>query len=215
VFHETDHYPARRWRGQKLTTTTRPRSESSLWGPADGRWLLPTRSVVLRCGHARKLADDRDCQVGLGANDRIVDPFVALRDVGQSVSFGTDMLAGRVRGSLGLTAKLFRGLGDVSRLRVLAALRDGPLTAGEIVTRTGLSQPNASMHLKCLGECGLVTWERDGRFVHYEVADKRVVKLLDQGEELLLHIGPLIAACPRYRQPGREAQRRTRPRRRR
>jgi DNA-binding transcriptional ArsR family regulator len=124
------------------------------------------------------------------------------------------MLAGRIRGSLGLTAKLFRGLGDMSRLRVLAALRDGPLTAGEVVTRTGLSQPNASMHLKCLGECGLVTWERDGRFVHYEIADKRVVKLLDQGEELLLHIGPLIAACPWYRQPGREA-RRTRPRRRR
>ena len=121
----------------------------------------------------------------------------------------------RVRRLLGLTAKLFRGLGDMSRLRVLATLRDGPLTAGEVVTRTGLSQPNASMHLKCLGECGLVTWERDGRFVHYEIADKRVVKLLDQGEELLLHIGPLIAACPRYRQPGRGSPRRGRPRRRR
>lgn len=103
----------------------------------------------------------------------------------------------------------------MSRLRVLAALRDGPLTAGEIVARTRLSQPNASMHLKCLGECGLVTWERDGRFVLYEIADERVVKLLDQGEELLVHIGPLIAACPRYRQPGAEARRRARPRRRR
>lgn len=121
----------------------------------------------------------------------------------------------RIQQSLGLTAKLFRGLGDMSRLRVLAALRDGPLTAGEVVARTGLSQPNASMHLKCLGECGLVTWERAGRFVHYEIADKRVVKLLDQGEELLLHIGPLIAACPRYRQPGREAQGRGGSRRRR
>jgi DNA-binding transcriptional ArsR family regulator len=109
---------------------------------------------------------------------------------------------------LDVTAKLFRGLGDLSRLRVLAALRDGPLSAGEIVARTGLSQPNTSMHLKCLGQCGLVRWERDGRFVHYEIADKRVVTLLDQGEELLLHIGPLIAACPRYRQPGRESQRR-------
>jgi DNA-binding transcriptional ArsR family regulator len=110
-----------------------------------------------------------------------------------------------MRRSLGLSAKLFRGLGDMSRLLVLAALRDGPLTAGKVVARTGLSQPNASMHLKCLGECGLVTWERDGRFVHYEIADKRVVRLLDLGEELLLHIGPLIAACPRYRQPGRDA----------
>jgi DNA-binding transcriptional ArsR family regulator len=93
---------------------------------------------------------------------------------------------------------------------VLATLRDGPLSAGEIVTRTGLSQPNTSMHLKCLGECGLVTWERDGRFMRYQIADKRVVKLLDQSEELLLQIGPLIEACPRYRQPGREAPRRQR-----
>ena len=115
---------------------------------------------------------------------------------------------------LDVTAKLFRGLGDTSRLRALAALRDGPLSVGDVVARTGLSQPNASMHLKCLGECGLVTWTRDGRFVHYEIADKRVITLLDQGEELLLHIGPLIAACPRYRQPGREQRRRARVRRR-
>lgn len=111
-----------------------------------------------------------------------------------------------------MTAKLFRGLGDRSRLRVLTTLRDGPLSAGEVVARTGLSQPNASMHLKCLGECGLVTWERDGKFVHYQIADKQLVKLLDQGEELLLRIGPLIAACPRYRQPGRESARRRRRR---
>lgn len=98
-------------------------------------------------------------------------------------------------------AKLFRGLGDLSRLRVLEALRDGPLSAGEIVTRTRLSQPNASMHLACLAECGLVTRERQGKFVYYEIADKRVIKLLDQAEELLLQVGPLIEACPRYRRP--------------
>jgi DNA-binding transcriptional ArsR family regulator len=121
----------------------------------------------------------------------------------------------RTRPLLELTAKLFRGLGDLSRLRVLAALRVGPLSAGEIVARTGLSQPNTSMHLKCLGECGLVTWERDGRFVHYAIADKRVVKLLDQGGELLLHVGALIAACPRYRRPGRQSPRRGQPTRRR
>jgi DNA-binding transcriptional ArsR family regulator len=114
------------------------------------------------------------------------------------------------RPGMRLRAKLFRGLGDLSRLRVLEALRDGPLSAGEIVSRTGLSQPNASMHLACLAECGLVTWERQGKFVHYEIADKRVVKLLDQGEELLLQIGPWIKACPRYRQPGRERQQRPR-----
>ena len=106
--------------------------------------------------------------------------------------------------SLALTAKLFRGLGDASRLRVLAALRDGPLTAGEVVARTRLGQPNTSMHLRCLGECGLVRWERDGRFVRYQIADKHVLKLLDQSAELLVQVGPLIHACPRYRKAPRD-----------
>jgi DNA-binding transcriptional ArsR family regulator len=101
-------------------------------------------------------------------------------------------------------AKLLRGLGDSSRLQVLEALRDGPLSAGEVVRRAGLSQPNASMHLRCLAECGLVTWEREGRLVHYRIADKQVIRLLDQTEELALRVGPLIEACPRYRQPWRE-----------
>jgi DNA-binding transcriptional ArsR family regulator len=103
-------------------------------------------------------------------------------------------------------AKLFRGFSDLSRLRVLDALRAGPLSAGEVVERTRLSQPNASTHLRCLAECGLVTWERRGKFVHYEVADKRVMKILDQAEELLLQVGPLIDACPRYRRPPRVDQ---------
>ena len=114
---------------------------------------------------------------------------------------------------LGRAAKLFRGLSDLSRLRVLDALRDRPLRAGEVVERTRLGQSNASMHLRCLAECGLVTWDRRGKFMHYEIADKRVMKLLDQAEELLLQVGPLIEACPRYRRPTRAGQRARRQRR--
>ena len=97
-----------------------------------------------------------------------------------------------------IRAKLFRGLSDVSRLTVLEALRDGPLCAGEIVERTSLSQPNASMHLGCLAECGMVRWERQGRFVYYKLADKRVVKLLERADDLLSLVSPLIEACSRY-----------------
>ena len=102
-------------------------------------------------------------------------------------------------GSVSLRAKLFRGLADPSRLGVLEALRDGPLPVSLVVTRTGLSQPSVSMHLACLAECGLVRWQRRGRFVEYEIADKRVIRLLDQAEDLLLGVGPLIECCPRYR----------------
>ena len=63
------------------------------------------------------------------------------------------------------------------------------------------------MHLACLAECGLVRWERQGKFMSYELADKRVVKVLDQVDELLLEIGPLIDACRRYQ---RSTERRAR-----
>ena len=102
------------------------------------------------------------------------------------------------RRALALRAKLFRGLADLSRLRVLHALRDGPLSAGKVAVRARLSQPNASMHLACLAECGLVRWERRGKFMDYEIADKRVVRLLDDADELLMEVGPLIDACRRY-----------------
>lgn len=105
-------------------------------------------------------------------------------------------------------AKMFRGLADLSRLRVLEVLRDGRLSAGEIAVRAKLSQPNASMHLACLAECGLVRWEREGKFMNYEIADKRVLRLLDQAEELLLEVGPLIDACRRYQRPARSQGRR-------
>ena len=105
----------------------------------------------------------------------------------------------RIPGPVALRATLFRGLADPSRLGVLEALRDGPLPVGGVVARTGLSQPNVSMHLACLAECGLVRWQRRGKFVDYEIADKRVVRLLDQAADLLLGVGSFIECCPRYR----------------
>jgi DNA-binding transcriptional ArsR family regulator len=68
----------------------------------------------------------------------------------------------------------------------------------EVVTLTGLSQPNASAHLACLSECGLVTRERRGKFAYYAIADKRVVKVLEEADAMLEEIGGRIDHCPRY-----------------
>jgi DNA-binding transcriptional ArsR family regulator len=97
-----------------------------------------------------------------------------------------------------LKAKLFRGFGDASRLSVLEALRDGPRCVSEVVAATGLSQPNASAHLACLGECGLVTRDRRGKFVYYAIADKRVVRVLEEADEMLAEIGARVDRCARY-----------------
>ena len=98
-----------------------------------------------------------------------------------------------------LLAKLFRGLGDSSRLSILSALRTGPLAVGEIVGATGLSQPNASNHLRCLSDCGLVTSEQRGRYVYYQLADKRIAGVVELAAQLLDSASVKIDICRNYR----------------
>jgi len=69
-------------------------------------------------------------------------------------------------------------LADRSRLAVLEAVAGWARCVSELVAATGLSQPNASAHLACLGDCGLVSRERPGQFVYYALAGTRVVKVL-------------------------------------
>ncbi len=97
-----------------------------------------------------------------------------------------------------LQAKLFRGFSDPSRLSILEALRAGSLTVSEIVQATGLTQSNASSHLGCLRDCGLVTSEQQGRFVRYELSDKRVEQLLRLADGLLADVAKGVYECTRY-----------------
>ncbi|WP_376793214.1 ArsR/SmtB family transcription factor [Thermoflexus sp.] len=100
--------------------------------------------------------------------------------------------------SLTLKAKFFRGLADPSRLALLEALRGGEKTVSELVAATGLSQPNASAHLACLKECGLVTSRPQGRFVYYALADPRIEDLLRIAEGILADVAAQVYACTRY-----------------
>jgi ArsR family transcriptional regulator, cadmium/lead-responsive transcriptional repressor len=99
---------------------------------------------------------------------------------------------------LALKAKLFRGFADASRLGILEALRDGPLSVGDLVVETGLSQPNVSNHLSCLYDCGLVAREQQGRFVYYRLSDERVGMLLSLADEVLGDVAAGVYACTRY-----------------
>lgn len=101
-------------------------------------------------------------------------------------------------------AKLFRGLGDPSRLSILDALRNRPLTVGEITDATALSQSNVSNHLGCLRDCGLVTAEQEGRYVTYHLSDDRVGDLIGLAESLLADVARGVYECTRYNIPTTE-----------
>src|SRR5690348_1344369 len=97
-----------------------------------------------------------------------------------------------------LKAKLFRGFSDMSRLSILEALRDGPLTVGAIVEQTGLSQSNVSNHLRCLADCDLVVSTPQGRYTLYHLSDPRVAGLLALADELLRDVARGVYECTRY-----------------
>lgn len=99
--------------------------------------------------------------------------------------------------SLTLKAKLFRGLGDPSRLAILEALRAGEQPVSGLVEITGLSQPNASAHLACLRDCGLVASRQEGRYVYYAVADARMEEVFRAVEGILADVAAEVYACTR------------------
>lgn len=82
-------------------------------------------------------------------------------------------------------ARLFRALGDPSRLAVLEALRDGPKCVSDLVTMTGLSQPNVSGHLAFLRDSGLVEREQRGRFAYYSLGTANAEAILALADQLV------------------------------
>ncbi len=100
--------------------------------------------------------------------------------------------------STALRAKLFHGFADPSRLSILEALMEGPMTVTDVVEATDLSQPNASSHLSCLYDCGLVARKPQGRYVYYALSDDRVAELVRLANELLADVARGVYQCTRY-----------------
>ena len=100
--------------------------------------------------------------------------------------------------SLTLRAKLFRGLADPSRLAIVEALRAGEKTVSELVAITRLSQPNASAHLACLKDCGLVESRQERKFVFYALCDARMEALMISAEGIIAGVAENITHCSNF-----------------
>lgn len=116
------------------------------------------------------------------------------------------MLMTKATTGVELRAKLFRGFSDSSRLSILEALRAGPLTVGEIVEVTELSQSNVSNHLGCLRDCGLVTATQEWRYVSYQLSHERVADLLALADALLRDVARGIYECANYANAPRKSR---------
>ena len=75
-------------------------------------------------------------------------------------------------------AFLAKCLSDGNRLRILQLISGERRSVSKIVEELDLSQPLVSHHLKELKRSLMVKVEREGPFVYYELADKRILNAL-------------------------------------
>ena len=85
-------------------------------------------------------------------------------------------------------AESIQALSAPSRLRILARLHSGPASVNEIATAVGMESSAVSHQLRLLRHLGLVTGQRDGRKVVYELYDDHVAELLEQVVSHVEHV---------------------------
>lgn len=81
-------------------------------------------------------------------------------------------------------ARVFKALGNPTRLGILRRIIDGDMCVGELQEELGCSQPNISQHLAVLKDRGVVVSERDGTKVCYRPAHPRLGDLLELAAEI-------------------------------
>lgn len=79
--------------------------------------------------------------------------------------------------------RLFRALADRTRLRLLNLMGDGEVCVCYFVEVLKTSQPKISRHLAYLRRAGLVAARREGKWMHYRIADppdQQAARVLEQ-----------------------------------
>ena len=62
-----------------------------------------------------------------------------------------------------------KALADPIRREILNLLKNGPLSAGEIVDHFSVTGASISRHLSVLKEADLIRNKREGKFIYYEL----------------------------------------------
>ena len=62
-----------------------------------------------------------------------------------------------------------KALSDPTRREILEMLKDGRMSAGEIVDKFDVTGPSISRHLSVLKEADLIRDSREGKFIFYEI----------------------------------------------
>ena len=92
-------------------------------------------------------------------------------------------------------ARFFKALADPTRLKMLRLIGERERTVSELVKAVGSRQGRVSSHLMCLRWCGFVESRREGKYVHYRLADPAVDELLRLADGMIARSAQNLLAC--------------------
>jgi len=76
-------------------------------------------------------------------------------------------------------ADFFQAMSHPTRIQIVEQLRDGELSAGELISRLGMEQANVSQHLAVLRAKQIVINRKVANQVFYSVRDPLIIEVLD------------------------------------
>ncbi|MEM6765680.1 MAG: metalloregulator ArsR/SmtB family transcription factor [Bacteroidota bacterium] len=90
-----------------------------------------------------------------------------------------ELIIGTDESKLKRMARMMKTVGHSQRLKIIDLLQErGTLTVKEIYEKVGISQSNASQHLKALEDIEVLTSKRVGKNICYSIQNHEVLQLL-------------------------------------
>jgi ArsR family transcriptional regulator len=81
-------------------------------------------------------------------------------------------------------AEVLAALGSEHRLKIVELLRGHERCVCEITPEFELDPSVVSRHLAVLEQAGVIVSRRAGRWIHYRIADRQVLRLLDAARQM-------------------------------
>ena len=100
---------------------------------------------------------------------RCTDPEIPLTSLCSAEMNETNPSQKQQREDVQLCAGYLKALGDSNRLQMIKALQSSPLTVTDLSLLLDAEIANVSHHLRVLFHAGLVTTQRDGKYVYYQI----------------------------------------------
>ncbi len=81
-------------------------------------------------------------------------------------------------------SRFFMALASDPRIKIIQALKNGEKSSAELIALLGLDPSVVSRHLMLLRNVGIVYARKEGVTMFFNLADKRVLKLIDLATEI-------------------------------